>query len=263
MIFDILKLSPRFFYWKVIDTWNYYKNKEWLIFKGFGLHIYVGMFGTGKTSSMVHDAFVIACRYSQVKILTNMKLQNFPRHTKIIPLIHYRQISDCEPNTLILIDEISSIFNSRNWKNEGVPAPLLSTLLQVRKENKMLYATAQRFGHVDALFRQITFTVRECSCWYERWNWVSIFDGYDYENSNAMKMAVEQERYSFIQSNFVRSLYDTKELIEKMKKEEYLPDSEILEKQGSTTNIISILANGEEGKKKKPGLFGKKEKSAR
>jgi hypothetical protein len=138
------------------------------------------------------------------------------------------------------------------WKNEGIPAPLLSTLLQVRKEHKMLYATAQRFIHVDALFRQITFSVRECSCWFGRWNWVRLYDGYEYENSNVMKLAPMQGIYAFIQTNKIRKLYDTFEMIEKMKKTEYIDDAEILEKQGHTTNIINTTEQP-----KKVGIFGR------
>ena len=229
-----------FCYIKIFDIIKYYKNKEWLIFDGFGLHFYVGLFGSGKTSTMVRDAFLLAKKYPQLNILTNMQLYDFPDHTIIIKLDDYKQIVSCPPNTLILIDEISSIFNSRDWKKSGIPAPLLSTLLQVRKQNKMLYATAQRFQHVDALFRQITFTVRVCSCFRKRWNFVQVYDGFDYETSNPMKQAVSLTSYSFIQTDNFRKLYDTTELVQKMQVTEFIPDKEILEKQSINSNICIV-----------------------
>jgi hypothetical protein len=237
MLREILRNFLKFILLKIKDTYNYYKNKEWEVFNGFGLHIYVGMFGSGKTSSMIRDAYCICKKYKSVRLLSNMKIMNFPKWTKIEELKNYKQIVNCPENTLILIDEISTIFNSREWKKEGIPAPLLSTLLQVRKQNKMLYATAQRFIHVDALMRQITFTVRDCECWRGRWNWVRVYDGYEYEKSNTMNPAEMKYLYSFIQTDKIRGLYDTFELVEKMKKTDYIDEKEILEKQGLVSEI--------------------------
>lgn len=225
---------------KIIDAFKYFKNKEYRIFKGFGLHIYCGMFGSGKTSSMVRDAYLQAKKYQSLTILTNMKIFNFPKHTKIVELENYNQIINCPKNTLILIDEISTVFNSRDWKTDGVPAALLGTLLQVRKENKMMYATAQRFQHVDSLIRQITFTVKDCSCYLGRWNIIKVFNGLDYENTigNTQKTGKLLRMYGFIQTDVVRNLYDTKEMVEKMKKSKYITDAEALKKQSSM--VINI-----------------------
>jgi hypothetical protein len=249
----VIQFFPFLFY-KIKDIIKYYKNKEWLIFDGFGLHFYVGLFGSGKTSTMVRDAYKLAVRYPQMNILTNLKLINFPEHTNIIQLEHYRQIITCPPDTLILIDEISSIFNSRDWKKGGIPAPLLSTILQVRKERKMLYCTAQRFQHVDALFRQITFTVRDCSCVHKRWNFVFVFDGFEYENANVMCPAVELERYSFVQTDKIRGLYDTYEMVQKMQTTDYISDKEILEKQGISSNVC-VVNNADDVLKKKKKIL--------
>lgn len=245
---ELIKHIITFICWKLYDVFDYYKNKKWLNFDGFGLHVYVGMFGSGKTSTMVHDAYKICKNYSQVTLLTNMSIKNFPSHTKVIKLENYNQIITAPPNTLILLDEISNIFNSRNWKKEGIPANLLGCLLQVRKERKMLYCTAQRFQHVDALIRQITFSVRECKCWCGRWNWITMFDAWEYENENPMKPARAYGLYSFIQTNKIRSLYDTMEMVEQIKKTEYISDAEILEKQGTVNNVTAI--NVEKKKKK-------------
>lgn len=230
----IIKQLFEFVYWKMIDLYRYIKDKQWNMFNGFGMHIYVGMFGSGKTSSMVYDAYCICKQFQQVTVLTNMTLCNFPKHTRIIKLTDYQQIITAPPNTLILLDEISSIFNSRDWSKKGIPAPLLSMLLQVRKERKMIYATAQRFIHVDALFRQITFSVRDCDCFLGRWNRVDTYDGYEYEQSNVMRPAELIGRRRFIQSDRVRHLYDTMEMVNKMKTTEFISDKEILEKQGNT-----------------------------
>lgn len=253
MIILFIKNVIGFLYWKIIDTYNYYRFREWTQFTGFGLHIYVGMFGSGKTSSMIKRAYDICNCYKDVNILTNMKLTNFPPWTKIIFMENYQQIVTCPPNTIILLDELSSESNSREWKKDGVPPEVLRHLLQVRKQKKMMFSTAQRFMHVDALYRQITFTVKDCQCWFGRWNWVYSFDGWEYENKqNAIMPIPILSIDSFIQTNKIRNLYDTNELIEKLKRTEYIPNDEILLSQGTATSINII--NDE---MKKPSLFDK------
>lgn len=237
----ILSQFLSFFFILIVDLVRYYKNKGYKEFKGFGLHIYVGKFGSGKTSSLVHDAYERALRYPQLTILTNMELKNFPKHTKILPLTNYQMIIDAPKNTLIIIDEISTVFNSRDWKTEGIPAALLGMLLQVRKERKMIYATAQVFSHVDSLIRGITFSVRECKCIAGRWNIVKVYDAKDYETkiNNTVHQPKLENIYGFIQTNFIRNLYDTSEMVEKMKKTKYITDSETLQKQAG--KVISTV----------------------
>ncbi len=240
IFFSYIPKLPKFLYLKVIDLYWYIKNQEWKNFDGFGLHIYVGMFGSGKTISMVEKAYRVAKAYPQVRILTNMKLVGFPEHTEIIELKNYSQIIESPGDTLILIDEISTILNSRRWDKEGVPPSLLGQLLQVRKQKKMLLATAQRFGHVDKLIRDITFTVIECGTKFKRWTFQTAYDGYDYENANMMKPALPIWRHDFLQTDETRKLYDTWELIDNMKKEQFLTDKDILEKQGAGPGDIVI-----------------------
>lgn len=193
------------------DYINKIKDKG---YKGYGLHMYVGLFGGGKTSSMIRDAYEIALTYPEVTILTNMEIYNFPEHTNIEKLIDFQQIVNAKNNTLVLVDEISSIFNNRKWQTNGIPDELLFTLLQCRKRNIEIFGTAQQFNHIDVFFRKITFSVRECTCMTGRWNFIHVFDGYVYENSKAPRY---DYKYSFIQTNFIRSLYDTREIIKMIK----------------------------------------------
>lgn len=240
ILFSYLPKVPKFLYLKTIDTYRHIKYKEWLNFNGFGLKIYVGLFGAGKTISMIEKAYRIAKAFPQVKILTNMKLEGFPKHTKIIPLTNFKQIIDIDGNTLIIIDEISTILNSRRWDKDGVPPALLGQLLQVRKQRKMLLSTAQRFHHVDKLIRDITHTVIDCDTYFNRWTIQTAYDAEQYESQNTLKPAVPMWHYNFLQTEKIRKLFDTWEIIDNMKKEEFLTDKEILDKQGSSTGDIII-----------------------
>lgn len=239
IFFLYLPLLPKFGYWKAIDIYRYYKNKEWTIFEGFGLHIFIGLFGKGKTISMVETAYNIAKRYPQVKIYSNIKLMGFPEHTEIIRLINYHQIIESPGDSLFLIDEISTLFQSRNWSN--FPMPLLSQLLQVRKNKKMILATAQRFAHVDKLIRDVTYSVIDCDCRSKRWNFCSWYIAEDWEAKNPMVIPQPYDVTSFVQSDKLRSMYDTYELIDNLKKDEFLTSEEILTRQAGTSQTIAVL----------------------
>lgn len=244
IVIDWIKKIPYRLYYFIIDTYKYYKNKEYEKFNLYGLYIYVGMFGSSKTISITRRAKKLAKRYKNLKILTNYQLYNFPKHTEIIPLKNFQQIIDVEGDTLILIDEISSIFNSRNWAKGGIPYDLIGLLLQVRKQRKVIFATAQIYKQVDALLRQITYEVVECST-------VSLgvsrrlvinkhYDAFEYEqtmDTYGVK-PMPLRRFTFIQTDELRKSYDTMEMIDKAKKQEFLSSKEILEKQGITTGTV-------------------------
>jgi hypothetical protein len=251
VIYTYIPMTPHFAYWKLIDLYHYIKNREWKEFTGYGLHIYVGLFGAGKTISMVEKARRIAQAYPQVTILTNIRLFNFPAHTRIEPLVNFKQIIEAPGDTLILIDEISSILNSRRWDKEGVPAALLSQLLQIRKQRKMLLATAQRFLHVDKLIRDITFTVRDCNTISGRWTFTKVYDAWDYERATDLKPCYPIGYGTFIQTDKLRESYDTYELIDSFKKEDFLSDGEILERQGVVNGDVVVAID----KKPKRKLF--------
>lgn len=224
------------------DTYFYIKNKEYKKFKGYGIHTFVNLFGAGKTSSAVYEAYKIAKKFPEVTILSNIELKNFPEHTKIIELTEYKQIVEAPEACLIILDECSTIFNARDWKTDGIPAVMLETLFQVRKERKMMFCTAQLFEHVDKQIRDVNFTVKACSCIKGRWNIVTTYNAKQYENhkDNTISPPKPIKITGFIQNDFVRSLYDTKEMVKKMKKAKYISDKETRENR---SNNVITLAN--------------------
>lgn len=63
-----LRKLPALIFWLVKDVYRYFKNHEGKHFHQWGLHIYLGKFGAGKTCSMVRDAYFICKRYPDVTI---------------------------------------------------------------------------------------------------------------------------------------------------------------------------------------------------
>lgn len=239
LFFKKLFLFPMFLYYHIYDKLIYWWYRKKKLFYGWGIHLFTGKFGQGKTSLMVIKAYEVAERYPQVSILTNIKLDNFPKHTKILPLNTVDDILNAPENTLVLIDEIGTLFNSRDFSSgKNVPKPMFQHLCQCRKKNMEIFATVQRFNLLDKQIRDITATVTSCSCSFahpfSRMLTGLTYDIDEYEAYQANKMynPVPFCTVVKIQKDKYRKLYDTSELIQGLLTKEYLSDEEILRNQG-------------------------------
>lgn len=245
---------PHFLYLHFKDRVHWYLIKGWEIFDYWGLHLYVGKFGAGKTSTMVYDAYKIAKAFPSVSIVTNLKLMNFPEHTKILPLKSPQDILHAPKNTLVVIDEIGTIFNSRDFakSKESVPKILFQHLCQCRKRHMMIYATTQRWNFLDKQLRDIVATVRSTRMTFRhpfsRMGIVKKYDAVEYDLwfSNPMVKLEPFDGSVYIQTDKIRGLYDTAELIESMLDKEYISDAEILENQGyGNVTLTEISKEGQ------------------
>lgn len=243
---DKLLLLPVFLLVTLRDRIIYIKNKGYRKFSGFGIHIFTGSFGSAKTSSMVVRAYKLSCKYPDLYIVTNIQLKNFPHPDKILPLKSPQDILNAPRPALILIDEIGTIFNSRDFakSKESVPKPVYQHLCQCRHRDLMIYGTCQNWGQLDKQIRDISASVRVCSIKsghpFSRLATVKIFDRFDYDmwysdRRTPIKMI---SGYCYIQTDDYRELYDTNELVTTMLSAEYLSDQEILENQGEITSIF-------------------------
>lgn len=233
----------------------YGKNK---LFYGWGIHLYTGKFGQGKTSLMTIRAYQLACQYPQLNILTNIKLKNFPTHTRILPLKTANDILNAPNNTLVLIDEIGTLFNSRDFSTgkNSVPKPVFQHLCQCRKRHMMIMATVQRFNLLDKQIRDITADVTSCSATGKH-PFTRILTGIcysidEYEAYTSNKMYKPSASYSYVvvQKDQYRELYDTTELIQGLLTAEYLSDEEILRNQGAVAEFMDGSKEGQRAYRK-------------
>ncbi len=248
-LFQYLKHLPHFLFEVFRDLYFYIKNKGWKNFEGWGLHLYVGKFGAGKTCSMVRKAYSLCRQYPQLTIVTNLKLNNFPKTTNVLPLNSPQDILNAPADTLVLIDEIGTIFNSRDFASskESVPKILFQHLCQCRKRKMMILATTQRWNFLDKQLRDITATVNVSSVFFShpfsRMATVLKYDAFEYDRSfnnpliPCMPLGVEV----YVQTNKIRELYDTEELINNMLNKEYISDKEIMENRGELTQSFDSL----------------------
>ena len=182
------------------------------------------MFGKGKTLSATRYVLRKAKRY-KLNVISNIKLNGYP----YTPLTNWQQIVDAPGNTIILIDEMSTVFNARSWKDFNIN--LLFQLLQCRKNKKEIVGTAQRFAHVDKLLRDITYEVIDCSK-YWRFQHTVHYDAWDYENCmNKNMLKPTFHKWSFITDKDYSS-YDTSEIIDNAKRTDFMSNDEILTARG-------------------------------
>ena len=258
LLFKNLFILPGYLCYQIFDhlIYHFYRKKK--IFNGWGIHLFTGKFGQGKTMLQTIKAYKLACKYPQLTILTNYELKNFPKHTRILPLNSAQDILNAPPDTLVLIDEIGTLFNSRDFSSgkNSVPKPLFQHLCQVRKRRMMIYATVQRFNLLDKQIRDITATVTECSCQgkhpFSRKITALTYDIDEYEahQMNRMYRMIPLSSTVCLQKDFYRELYDTSNLIKGLLSKEYLSDEEILRNQGTIPEFADYSKDGQKGFRK-------------
>lgn len=227
---------------------------------------YVGLFGKGKTLSAVHKVVGMYERYDglsvwcprrkkwvtqRVKVLSNVSLsipyENLVSLEQIVLCAERNREIDDENDTLtitlVLGDEFSVQMNSRSFKTNIDPL-FLNTLLTCRHYYISLYYTTQRYGHVDALLRQVTSYVVDCDkLWrFQRQN---IYDAWEMENAANTMLLTPLSRSCWFVRNKDYEAYDTLACVGNLKKSmvagDMMSEDEILALQcNQQTNMEGI-----------------------
>ena len=201
------------------------------------------MFGKGKSLSAANWVITQVKKY-KLHCISNVKLFGIDYE----PLINYQQIINAPGNTIIFIDEISTVFNAREWQDFNIN--LLFQLLQCRKQKKMVVGTAQRFAHVDKLIRDVTTYAIDCTkIW--RFRCTRYYDAWDYENCmNTRLIRPIRTRWNFVPNKAFRR-YDTSEMIDNTKRMNFKSNEEILVSRGSVQyDELGVKHPGRKLKKK-------------
>lgn len=126
---------------------------------------------------------------------------------------------------IFAIDEIQNEFNSQKWAD--FPEELLSEITQQRKQKIKIIMSAQCYKDVVVQIRRQVFNVIECKTLFSRWTFLRCFDAYDYDfyldnlDPEKKRKIPRKWRYSFVQSDKLRTLYDSYKKVERLKKLEY------------------------------------------
>lgn len=217
-------------YFGSVDLLNYIKYQGWNNCPAGELVAYTGLFGKGKTLSAVHKVVSMYHQYNgkqiydrdrkawviqRIKVLSNVALQiPYDDFVSLQQVVHcaekngeYDKEHDTLTVTLVLGDEFSVQMNSRNFKSNIDPL-FLNTLLTCRHYHISLYYTAQRFGHVDALLRQVTSSVIECNKLW-RFQRQAIYDAWEMENATNTNLLTPLARKCWFVTNKDYNAYNT------------------------------------------------------
>lgn len=243
----------------VRDLYLYIRHKGYNDYGTGELVAYTGLFGKGKTLSVVHRVVSAYNQYhnkpvwcprrkkmvtQNIKVISNVSLsipyEDFVSLEQIVLAAERNQEYDDEHDTLtrtlVLGDEFSVQLNSRNFKTNIDPL-FLNTILTCRHYYISLYYTAQRFGHVDALLRQVTSAVIECDKLW-RFQRLNTFDAWDLENATNTQLIAPIARGCWFVRNRDYNAYNTLACVGNLKKSmkegDMMTEEEILKLQQNT-----------------------------
>lgn len=243
----------------VRDLYVYVKHKDYNLYHTGELVAYVGLFGKGKTLSAVHRVVAAYNHYNgkkvwcrrrkkivtqRVHVISNVSLsipyEEFISLEQVVLEGERKKAYDDEHDTLtitlVLGDEFSVQLNSRAFKNNIDPL-LLNTILTCRHYYISLYYTTQRFGHVDALLRQVTSYVVDCNKLW-RFQRLTAYDAWDLENATNTQLVRPLRRSCWFVTNADYAAYDTLACVGNLKKSmqagDMMSEEEILALQQNT-----------------------------
>ena len=223
-----LKIKHRgydFIRWFIVD-FKRSRAMTYKPFEEFGFTVFVGRQGAGKTVSMVEYLDRMKREYPDCIIVTNFKCSLADMQMQ--GWRDFFEIRNGDKGVIFAIDEIHSEYDSSKWKD--FPKSLLSEISQQRKQRVKLVATSQCFKRIVKPMREQTFSVVECKTYFKRWTFCTEYDAFEYdclESSYVTGNIIKPlKSYNYVQSDTLRSCYDTYEKIERLEKTEFIPRSE-------------------------------------
>ena len=182
----------------------------------------------GKTISMVEYLDRMKQLYPDAIVVTNF---NYIKQD--MPFTSWRQFTEVRNGlngVIFAIDELQNEYNSNNWKD--FPEDLLSVVTMQRKQRIKIVATSQVFTRVVKQLREQCYEVVECKTFLGRWTKQKCYDADDYnyiiDNPTPERRFRTRKKwkYSFVQSNFIRNLFDSYAVVESIKQKEFIERSE-------------------------------------
>lgn len=190
----------------------------------FGVRMFCGRQGSGKTTALVWYLDKIRKEFPNVKVYTNFDyLGQEARLNSLNDLLKYR---NGEQGVVFALDEIQNEFSSASSRN--FPETLLSALTMQRKQRVCILATSQVFGRVAKPLREQCYQVVECKTFLHRWTKLKAFDADDYnkviDNPDPMKRLKLPKiwRESFVQTDILREKFDTYEIVNRLSRQGFV-----------------------------------------
>lgn len=164
-----------------------------------GIYCYCGLFGQGKTLSMVRDLKDLHDK--GYNIYTNFNLAFQDGYLK-----HWKDILNVPENSVIAIDEISETFNNRAWAK--MPRRIFGQIIQCRKKNIRICCTAQEYEEIDKSIRNKAKYIIDCSKFLR-----IITNRYYVRKEYGKKKRTSEFTNRFLIEDYFDQYYNTKELV--------------------------------------------------
>lgn len=199
-------------------------------FDTYGVHVFAGEQGSGKSIAAAHFIKMIKERNPCCRIASNINLDF--QDSVIHDWTDILSTSNGEAGQVIFLDEIQNWFSSNESKN--FPPEMLTEITQQRKQRKIVVGTSQVFTRISKPIReQITLlykpmTIAGC------FTIVRVYKVTLNDDGTVKKMKMRR-CYAFVHDDELRSCYDTYEKVERLSIKGFQPRSEQL---GSDTSIV-------------------------
>jgi len=214
LLFDFIK-------WKLIDIYRAIRYGRKFI--EYGLTMYCGRQGAGKTMAIVEYLERMKIKYPDAVIVTNFGYLG--QNRAMDSWQDFLEIRNGEDGVIFAIDELQNEYDSSKWNT--FPEGLLSQVTQQRKQKVKIVASSQVYTRVVKQLREQCFQVVECRTLAGRWTFTRCFDAQDYntviDNPEKKQKLSREWRKSFVQSDDLRDLYDSYAVIEKMRDIDFIP----------------------------------------
>jgi len=193
-------------------------------FPHYGIRVYEGRMGAGKTSAMQLQVQKWRYQYPKIIVVSNYKCA-FADY-EMTGWEDFFRYTNGEQGVVFLIDEISSLWDSMSYKE--FPPELLQEIVQQRKDRKIVLASAQHFMRIVKPIREQAYEVVRCSTLLGRFSIQTAYDGYEYEKwhdaqfdpkTNRRGSMTRLWRQFFILTDEIFASYDTYEKIKMMAKD--------------------------------------------
>lgn len=235
---------PQVFFHAEKDLILYFKDRKYERFPFFGIDIFCGLFGHGKTLSMVHRANKIYKHFGDKTLfLSNFHLENIPyiELTNFKQLVNIGEQEDASyENVVCLIDEVETVLNNRNY--QAFPLEMLTPLCQMRKRHFYIMATSPRFFQIDKLFRTLATNVFMCDKFW-RFQHMQAYDAWDLENGQNSQFLKRIANIWWFVYDRDYNAYNTEQMISKNMASDFISNKEAIQKKGldSMANIDAIM----------------------
>lgn len=207
-------------YYFIVDSYKNFKSRNNKPFDVYGLSVFFGMQGSGKTTSAVAYVKDLKQKYPNVKIYSNLDIDIMDgRITDIDDLLNIRNGTD---GVIFLIDEISALFES-GIRAEKMPPGLLSEITQQRKQRIHIVGTAQSFMRLHKQLREQTFSCVRSFNLFGRVFFNIAYNAEIYENYHDSATTGEQRkklkrlyRRWYVADNKLFNSFDTYQKVERI-----------------------------------------------